>query len=122
MMAVLAFFVLISMLLTTAPDGVEVQLPGEENEESSEELERDFLLVRLTATQEGIVNGESLTQEQILAQIPNYLVTVPEGVVLLVAEPDVPYEVVIQWLAAMKTVGGDRVSLGIEPVDPEGLN
>ncbi|WP_017305718.1 ExbD/TolR family protein [Spirulina subsalsa] len=117
MMAVLAFFVLISMLLTTAPDGVEVQLPGPEDGEVSDQLERDFFLVRLTATQQGIVNEEPFTQEQILTQIPNYLATVPDGVVVLVAEPDVPYEVVIQWLAAMKTIGGDRVSLGIEPME-----
>jgi biopolymer transport protein ExbD len=43
-----------------------------------------------------------------------YLATYETGIVVLQAEPDVPYEQVVQLLGDMKDIGGDRVSLAID--------
>ncbi len=120
MMTVLAFFVMISITLGVAPEGVEVELPnadGSGNGEATGEIQP--LVVRLqTAEQAQIGEGQSVSQAQVLQAIPNYLQAQPEGSVILIAEPQVAYDDVIQWLTQMRTVGGDFVSLGVEPAAP----
>ncbi|MEA5418417.1 biopolymer transporter ExbD [Spirulina sp. CCNP1310] len=121
MMAVLAFFVLISMTLGVAPEGIEVELPNPDSpsgEQSTGEIQP--LIVRLQNTDQAEVGaGQILTQAQVLQAIPNYLQAQPEGNVILIAEPQVAYDDVIQWLTQMRGVGGDRVSLGVEPAAPD---
>jgi biopolymer transport protein ExbD len=119
MMAVLAFFVMVSMTLTTEPEGVEVQLPGSEGEAEAASNGIPPFLARLSADGVIEVNGEALEgKEALLSEIQAYLATNETGVVLLVPDPDANYERAIQLLAEMRAVGGDRVSLGIETEAP----
>lgn len=118
MMAVLAFFVLISMTLGVAPEGIEVELPNPDAGANAEAEIQPFV-VRLQNTEQAEVGeGQTVNQAQILQAIPNYLQAQPAGSVILVAEPQVAYDDVIQWLTQMRAVGGDRVSLGVEPAAP----
>ncbi|TVQ63938.1 MAG: biopolymer transporter ExbD [Spirulina sp. DLM2.Bin59] len=118
MMAVLAFFVLISMTLGVAPEGIEVELPdGVDNADATAAIPP--FVVRLHNGEEAEVGeGQRVNQAQVLQAIPNYFAAQPEGVVILVAEPQVAYDDVIQWLTQMRAVGGDGVSLGVEPAPP----
>ncbi|MGF1478743.1 MAG: ExbD/TolR family protein [Cyanophyceae cyanobacterium] len=109
MMSVLAFFVLVSTLLATAPLGFDVILPTDE----ATPQEASPLLVTLN-TEQILLGEQSVDRQQLEAQMQAYLATNPDGAVILVAEPDVPYERVIQLLAEMRQIGGERVSLGIE--------
>jgi biopolymer transport protein ExbD len=117
MMAVLAFFVLISMTLTTSNQGVDVQLPNEENEVNQPEENTqipDLMVVELSPEGEIKVQEEIIaSQEQLFAQMETYLAESEEGLVLLNANPQTNYENVMQFLAKMRGVGGDRVSLAI---------
>ena len=110
MMSVLAFFVLVSTLLATAPAGLDVVLPADEETEAN--AVGTSMLVTLAENQ--ILIEDQPVGEELMPQIQAYLSANAEAVVVLVAEPEVPYERVIQLLAQMRDVGGDRVSLGLE--------
>ena len=116
MMAVLAFFVLISMTLATPNQGVDVQLPTEEDEVNQPEENTqlpDLMVVELSPEGEIKVQEEIASQEQLFTQMETYLAESEEGLVLLNANPQTNYEDVMQFLAKMRSVGGDRVSLAI---------
>ena len=116
MMAVLAFFVLISMTLATPNQGVDVQLPNEEDEVNQPEENTqlpDLMVVELTPEVEIKVQEEIASQEELFTQMETYLAESDEGLVLLNANPQTNYEDVMQFLAKMRSVGGDRVSLAI---------
>lgn len=116
MMAVLAFFVLISMILTPETEGVDVRLPKEEKTQSSQNQDTvSPLLVKLKA--DGTLElGETTLQnrEELVREMQAYLQQNEKGSVLLVADPDANYERVMQLLAQMRELDRDRVSLGIE--------
>jgi biopolymer transport protein ExbD len=117
MMAVLAFFVTISMTLAN-PQGVDVQLPSGETTSATEEEAPDPLIVEFNREGQITINDQTVTQEQLFGQMQAYLTENPKGAVLLNADPQLPYEQVVQLLGQMRDVGGDRVSLGIE-TEPE---
>ena len=111
MMSVLAFFVLVSTLLATAPAGLDVVLPADEETEAN--AVGTSMLVTINAENQILIEDQPVGEE-LMPQIQAYLSTNAEAVVVLMAEPEVPYERVIQLLAQMRDVGGDRVSLGLE--------
>lgn len=114
MMAVLAFFVMISMTLT-AEQGVNVQLPGPSEAEVSEpQTTPDPLVVDLNVQGQISISEIALTPDRLNQQIQAYLQANPQGSVFLVADPELAYEQVVQVLGEMRQVGGDRVSLAIE--------
>ena len=117
MMAVLAFFVLISMTLATPNQGVDVQLPSEESEvDSTQENSQLPELMVVELSPEGEIKIEEeiiISQEQLFAQMETYLAENESGLVLLNANPETNYEEVMQFLANMRGVGGERVSLAI---------
>jgi len=112
-MGVLAFFVMTSMLLTTQ-EGVNVQLPNNENTQTQPPEKPTPLIVQLKSKGQLVIGNQSVSQEQLFEQIQTYLSQNPQGVVFLQADSQLPYEQVIQVLAEMRDVGGDRVSLAIE--------
>lgn len=113
MMGILAFFVMVTMMLTTE-QGVQVQLPNAPNTTTSPPAElADPLLVKLDL--QGIsFQDQPVTSEQLKQQMQVFLASHAEGFIVLQANPEVPYEQVIQLLGEMKDVGGDRVSLAID--------
>lgn len=117
MMAVLAFFVLISMTLATPNQGVDVQLPSEESDiDNAEENSQIPELMVVELSPEGEIKIEEeiiISQEQLFAQMETYLAENELGLVLLNANPQTNYEEVMQFLANMRSVGGERVSLAI---------
>lgn len=115
LMVVLTFFIIISMVLT-AEKGVDVALTGGKNQPlpSPDETLPDPMMVEIGAPDQILVNQRVLSREQLLPEISAYLRNDPKGVVLLKADRQLPYQQVIELLAAMQSVGGDRVSLALE--------
>jgi len=110
MMAVLAFFIVISALLTQER-GVEIGLPGTD---PPPDEPAPPLVIRLTAS--GIVAGDRpLSEAQLYATVAAYLDESPESTVLLTADSEVPYEQVVSLLGSLRDREGDRVALAIEP-------
>jgi len=115
MMAVLAFFVMLTTTLTNE-QGVDIQLPNTSGEEENEPQENptDSLVVKLNPEGQIELKEQVLTSEQLIGEMQAYLQKNTQGTVQLVADPQAPYEKVVQLLGEMKAVGSDRVSLGIE--------
>jgi biopolymer transport protein ExbD len=113
MMGILAFFVMITMMLTNE-QGVEVQLPAGENAPPPEDAPPPVLVVELNAQGQFFVEEEPFEQQQLESQLRFFLRQDEEAFVVLQADETLPYERVLQTLAELKAIGGDRVSLGIE--------
>lgn len=111
LMVVLTFFIIVSMTLTTQ-QGVEVQLPSQE--ESSPEAPPPIAIVKVNAQEQILFDGQPVAPTELTAQVKAYLEKNPKGFVVLQAEEQMPYEKVVSLLGEMKAVGGERVSLGIE--------
>ncbi|MCA1993298.1 MAG: biopolymer transporter ExbD [Coleofasciculus sp. S288] len=113
MMGVLAFFVMTSMMLAN-PQGVDVQLPSNDDNAAQQGEMPDPLVVQLNPQGQIVLSNQPLGKEQLFGQMKTYLAQNPKGAVLLQADSKLPYEQVIQLLGEMRDVGGDRVSLAIE--------
>ncbi|MEA5509767.1 biopolymer transporter ExbD [Crocosphaera sp. UHCC 0190] len=116
MIAVLAFFVVVSMELTPSPQGVNIQLPSEQKAENEPiPKQPNYLLITIQSNEKFKINNNNLDNlEQVMLPVQDYLNREKEGIILLVAEPNVSYEKVIQVLTQLRDVGGERVSLGFE--------
>ncbi|MDY6936032.1 MAG: biopolymer transporter ExbD [Cyanobacteriota bacterium] len=114
LMSILAFFILISMTLTRQQLAIDVELPGV-GEGSSVQATSEVLIVGLNREGEISIAGETKTQPQLLAAIEAYLAANPQGSVMLQADRQLSYEQVLQLLGQMREVGGERVSLAINP-------
>lgn len=113
LMTVLTFFIITSMLLTTE-QGVNVQLPSSNSEATQPGPIPDPLIAQLKPQGQILLGNQPVSKEQFFGQIQAYLEQNPKGAVLLQADNSIPYEQVIQLLGEMRDVGGDRVSLAIE--------
>lgn len=116
MMAVLAFFVLISLTLAPEPGTVEVQLPQNGNAATPPNPDEPApFIARLSAEGNITVQNQLIADETALEQaIRAYLGNNQTGAVLLIPDDQANYEQALQLLAKMREIGGDRVSLGIE--------
>ena len=120
MMSVLAFFVLVSMTLTTGPRGVKVDLPGDDKET---DLSIDEPIKNLIVTLKSddsftinLINGDEQniqTVEQLKMTVQDYLQNQDSGNVLLMADQTVPYKKVIDILVQLKEIQKNRISLAI---------
>lgn len=112
LMVVLTFFIIVSMTLTTQ-QGLEVQLPSQEEPDASEP-EPKVAIVKLTPEGSIQLDDQPIEPAALTAQIKQFLAANPKGVVVLQAEETLPYDQVVNLLDEMKAAGGDRVSLAIE--------
>ena len=113
LMTVLTFFIIVSMSLSTE-QGVEVTLPSNQPSPQAEESPPPILVVTVDPQGQFSVEGEAFNKGQLLAQLRLFLKQDEKAQVVLQANDALPYEQVIEILTELKTVGGDRVSLGIE--------
>lgn len=113
LMTVLTFFIVVSMTLTLQL-GVEVELPNSADNAPAPTDAPDPLIVQLDAQSKVSINEETVSKEEMDSQLRAFLEENPKGFVVLQAEPDMPYQQVVETLARMRKVGGKRVSLAIE--------
>lgn len=115
-MVVLAFFVLVSMTLTSEPKTVEVNLPGKDQGENADQKDDELpttLMVEVGTDGQILVDSKPYTQEQLLEDVPVYLNNNPDSTVAVIPEASSSYEEVIKLLVDLRKVGGDRVSLAV---------
>lgn len=116
LMTVLTFFIIISMTLR-GQQLANVSLPqtdGAGGATVEETAEKVVLVVGLSADQEILINGQSVTVEQLSPRIQDFLLENPEGMVLLKADRGLTFSDVTQLLKTMRDVGGNRVSLAFD--------
>lgn len=121
LLGVLAFFVIITLTLDK-PRGITVQLPADadapplEDVEDPEEEEEPIppLIIRLGESNQYFIDDVPIPYEGINPVMQEHLAQRDDTLVFLVADRQVPYEDVMDFLVAMKILGGDRVSLALE--------
>jgi biopolymer transport protein ExbD len=115
-MTILTFFIILTMTMSNF-QSVDINLPGRGSGTSAgtNNTPTEPLIIGLnirgqvSERKSGVIDRDQMTQ-----QIQAYLKQFPEGVVVLNADKDVPYEQVVQLLSVMRDVGGGRVSLAIQ--------
>jgi biopolymer transport protein ExbD len=115
MMAILAFFVMITMSLKSQ-QAVDVVLPPPANvppPPADSDLPEP-MVVRLTGADQILVSGQPTDRQTLVSQMQVYLRENPKAAVVLSADPKLPYERVVQFLGEMREIGGDRVSIEID--------
>ncbi len=115
MMAILAFFVMITMSLRSQ-QSVDVILPPPANvppPPADSDLPEP-MVVRLAGADQILVSGQPTDRQILVSQMQVYLRENPKAAVVLSADPKLSYEQVVRFLGEMREIGGDRVSLEIE--------
>ncbi len=111
MMGILAFFVMITMTLSNE-QLLEVQLPNKQAVAVEPSLAEPFI-VEIDAQGKLLLNNQLIDKVQLEAQMEFYLAQSLENTVFILPNRQLAYEQVIQFLAEMRKIGGDRVSLAI---------
>lgn len=113
MMAVLTFFVMITISLSLEKS-VAFRLPADRYPEETE-----VRPLVLDLTENGILrDDQSISQEEALAQTQQYLQANPQGFILLRPASTLSYQQMMEVLLPLQQFGGDRVSLVIRE-EPE---
>ncbi|MEA5418418.1 biopolymer transporter ExbD [Spirulina sp. CCNP1310] len=115
LMSVLTFFIITSMSLTGERID-RVTLPGNPGENGTTAIPEDIrqLMIGFTADEQIVLDGQVLTEAELLAAIENFLAEDETGVIVLNADRTLPYEKIAALLNIMGQIGGDRVSLAIQ--------
>ena len=113
--SILAFFILISAALTV-PKGIGVDLPigasTNSNAVSGEVKSEDMFVITLDASGQMLSDGKSITPQQLEQDVRNFLARSAQGVVVLSADnANVSYQVVINRLAELRVIAGNRVAI-----------
>ena len=121
LLGVLAFFVIITLTLGQ-PRGITVQLPADadaspEDLEKPEEAPIPPLIIRLGETSQYFIDDVPIPYAGIRPVMQAHLAQRDDALVFLVADKQVAYEDVMDFLVEMKTLGGDRVSLALEELE-----
>ncbi|MGB2925951.1 MAG: biopolymer transporter ExbD [Limnothrix sp.] len=113
-MTILTFFVLVSMTLTTQKT-LNITLPNVDDAENtgSEIKTSNPMVVGLEASGNISLENQVLSDEELEARIKAYLMSNPEGDIILTVDKQASYEQLAQLLSKMQAVGGERVSLAI---------
>jgi biopolymer transport protein ExbD len=112
MMAVLTFFIVVSMVLTGEQLG-DIDLPGAGGGEKRGKVEP--LYIGLDEQGKLLLENRTINEVELASEIRAYSTKNPGGTVILQADRDLPYKQVSQLLKKMAgTMGGTRVSLAIQ--------
>lgn len=113
--SILAFFILISAALTV-PKGIGVDLPigtsTNANAVSGEVKPEDMFVITLDPAGQMLSDGKLIAPQQLEQDVRNFLASSAQGVVVLSADnANVSYQVVINRLAELRVIAGNRVAI-----------
>lgn len=116
LMTVLTFFIIISMTLT-GQRVMNVELPQSEasgSVQGSNEVPGVPLVIGFDPDGRILLENQPIDENQLAQAMQAYYTDNPDGMVLLKADRELPYDQVAKLLKTMRDIGGDRVSLAIE--------
>jgi len=114
--SILAFFILISSALTM-PSRIGVDLPisnrnNSGNSDVNDPQLGDFFIITLDPAGQMLSDGKSISPQQLEQDIRNFLATSSRGMVVLSADnSNVSYQEVINRLAELRAIAGNRVAI-----------
>ena len=110
--------VLLIIFMVTAPmmmEGVEVNLP--QTTAKSIKTREDPLMLTINVKGEIFLEDRQINLEDLETKVKTILKYREDTEVLLKADKDVPYGIVIKVIAAAKRAGIDRLGMVTEPID-----
>ncbi len=118
MMGVLAFFVVVSVSLSSE-QLIQVDLPPEQANDAptGANASQDPFIVEIDATGQLLLNSAPVEAGPLAAEMKTYLARNPDKIIYLVPNRQLPYQDVMNFLGEMRAVGGDRVSLALEETE-----
>lgn len=114
--SILAFFILLSSALIV-PSRIGIDLPISDRnstvDRNSGDLKpEDVFVITLDPNGQMLSNGKSIASKQLEQDIRKFLATSSQGVVVLSAEnTNVSYQLVINRLAELRGIAGNRVAI-----------
>ena len=114
--SILSFFILISSALTM-PSRIGVDLPISDRNNSGNSNVNDpqlgdFFIITLDPAGQMLSDGKSISPQQLEQDIRNFLATSSRGMVVLSADnSNVSYQEVINRLAELRAIAGNRVAI-----------
>ncbi len=112
--SILAFFILISAALTTPTQiGIDLPISDRNNSSNPNDLKpEDLFIITLDPAGQMLSGGKAISPQQLEQEVRSFLATSARGTVVLSAEnPDVSYKLVINRLAELKAIAGNRVAI-----------
>ncbi len=113
--SILAFFILISAALTV-PSRIGVDLPisdrNNNSQTSGDPNPEDLFIITLNPDGQMLINGQAIPPQQLEQDIQTFLARSSRGVVVLSADnANVSYQIVINRLAQLRVIAGNRVAI-----------
>ena len=121
LMTVLTFFIIISMSLTgqqlinVVLPGLSFQGPGQQKTKQSSSMSLKSLVIGLDSKGGTLMDGRLVDKALLKERIQKYLDQNPEGKIVLKADRNLAYNKVAKLLDQVSTIGGERISLAVEP-------
>jgi biopolymer transport protein ExbD len=119
LMAVLTFFIVISMTLSTGQNVIGVNLPKTETGAGAKPSAPDAktpepLMVGMNQQGQIIIQNKTIEPAQLNTQLQTYLQQSPNGVIVFQADKTLTYEKLAKVLGQIRAMGGDRVALAVD--------
>jgi biopolymer transport protein ExbD len=116
LMAILIFFIVISMTLSTGHNVLGVNLPKTEdgNSPSSNAKTPDPIVVGIDQKGQVLIQNKPVSPSELQTQLQAYFQKSPQGIAVLQADRTLAYEKITKVLGQVRAVGGDRVALAID--------
>jgi biopolymer transport protein ExbD len=118
LMAVLTFFIVISMTLSTGQNVIGVNLPrtdkGAAKSSAQDAKAPEPLMVGMNKQGQIMIQNKTVEPSQLDAQLQAYFQKSPEGVVVFQADKTLTYEKLSKVLGQIRAIGGDRVALAVD--------
>jgi biopolymer transport protein ExbD len=119
LMAVLTFFIVISMTLSTGQNVIGVNLPQTDTGDGAKSSVPDPktpepLMVGMNQQGQIIIQNKTIEPAQLNTQLQAYLQKSPNGIIVLQADKTLTYEKLAKVLGQIRAIGGDRVALAVD--------
>lgn len=117
LMAVLTFFIVISMTLSTGQNVIGVNLPQTDTgakPSAPDSKTPEPLMVGMNKQGQIIIQNKTIEPAQLNTQLQTYLQKSPNGVIVFQADKTLTYEKLARVLGQIRAIGGDRVALAVD--------
>jgi biopolymer transport protein ExbD len=119
LMAVLTFFIVISMTLSTGQNVIGVNLPKTDTGDGAKPSAPgaktpEPLMVGMNQQGQIIIQNKTIEPAQLNTQLQAYLQQSPNGIIVFQADKTLTYEKLAKVLSQIRAIGGDRVALAVD--------
>ncbi len=113
-LTVLMFFIIVSTMLTNAKTVKDVSLPSTDTKSATTDEPPNPLIVGVNKQGQMVIDDVVVDDTKLAQSVVDYLQKNPKGAVVVKADKSLNYEKVVQAIAVLRDVGGDKVSLAVE--------